>query len=146
MQLHQDSYNKTRSLALLCAFRTSIVQNGGNTHTEDSRVVGHLRRLNFRFLLLLGNADILHITAPKDDVFVDGCRRRQLFARVASASLRAVRDDILKCNSRRFGINLMQCTDVAVNSLIHNERKEWRWSGFVWLSYRISLFEIKLNR
>jgi hypothetical protein len=66
-----------------------------------------LRALGFWLVFLLGDADILHITASEDNVFVDTRGRREFFARVASTPFCAVGHDIFKGDRRSFGVDLV---------------------------------------
>ena len=88
-------------------------------------------RLDFRLFLLRRHTNVLHITAPKDDVFVDGGRLRKLFAGFAAPSFGAVRDDIFEGNGRSLWIDFMQCSDVAIYSLIQSVRMGWRRGGYI---------------
>jgi hypothetical protein len=85
------------------------------TYTQDSRVIGNPRRLWLCVLLclLVGDADVAHITATEDNVFIDIRRGRNLLRGVLAAALSAKRLHILECYRRCLGVDLMKGTDVA---------------------------------
>lgn len=62
------------------------------TYPKDGGIIRHSRwfRLGDLLLLLLCDANVFHITAPKDDVFVDTARGGDLFGRVPPSALSTV--------------------------------------------------------
>jgi hypothetical protein len=61
------------------------------SYTHDGGVIGNAWRFRLCVLLLLflRDADILHITASEDNVFIDTGGRRDLIARTAPSPFRA---------------------------------------------------------
>jgi hypothetical protein len=87
---------------------------GGETYAHDGGIVRDDRRL-----VLLGrcgffNAQILHITATEDDIFVDLVGWEDLLLGVAtSAALSTKGSDILERYGGLFGVDFVQDTRVA---------------------------------
>lgn len=90
-------------------------------------------------LLFLDNADILHVAATEDYIFVL-VRRGWDELGALPPIFRTKREDMFEGDGRLFRIDVMKDTDIAAQRQSVRERPTRRQA-----LYRISLFEIKLN-
>ena len=83
-----------------------------DTYSNDGRVIWHWGRFLLLRLCILLNAQILHIAATEDDVFVDLVRAGLFLRGIAAAAFGAVGGDILEGNGGVFAVDFVQGADV----------------------------------
>lgn len=122
-------------------------QKGQSTHTNNSGVVGHWRRLLWRCRSRLLDAQILHIAASEDNELVNLLRALYFLCWVRLASFCAMRLDILQGDGRLGWVDLDEGADIAVGG-VQSGQAQLRFAagGAAQLereTYRMSLFDIK---
>lgn len=85
-----------------------------STHSENGRVVWHLRRSWLRLFWLLLDSQVLHIATTEDNVVVDGVVCGNLFGRVAFTTFGAEGGHILEGYGGVLRVDLDEGTDVAL--------------------------------
>jgi hypothetical protein len=87
-------------------------RKSSRTYPNNSRVIGHHRRLVLLDGRVLLNAEVLHVAASEHNVLVDLVGGTNLLFRPSSSALSAVGTHIFERHSRLIGIDLVEGASV----------------------------------